>query len=119
MQKNKGHDNLIPITDRTEAERKEIASKGGHAKAEKEKKRKAVAETFNNLLALTYEESTPFEIDTHHLGYKYGFENLHMEIDLQGQTLLTKLCAEIVYRAVTKHDLKAIEIILRYIEPCD
>ena len=46
MQKNKGHDNLIPITDRTEAERKEIASKGGRAKAENHRRKKEIGMIF-------------------------------------------------------------------------
>lgn len=119
MQKNKGHDNLIPITDRTEEERKEIAAKGGRAKAEKEKRRKIVAETFNNILSLTYDEPTPCEIDHLHLGYRYGFKDLYLDVDIQGQTVLTRLCAKIVHKAVYEGDMRAAETILRYIEPCD
>lgn len=112
MQKNKGHDNLIPLTDRTDEERREIASKGGRAKAENEKKRKIVAETFNALLALEYQGDFYMEIDR---DWKYG----DLSINLNGQTLLTGMCANVVREAVCKNNLKATEIILRYIEPCE
>lgn len=115
----KGLENLISLADRPEEERKAIASKGGRAKAEKAKQRKIVAETFNEILSLEYDDFTPFEIDTIHTGYKYGFEDFGMEIDLQGHTLLTRLCAKIVYRAIVKGDMRASEIILRYIEPTE
>lgn len=112
MQKNKGHDNLIPITDRTEAERKEIASKGGRAKAEKEKQRKIVAETFNAILALEYQGDFYMELDSK---WRYG----DLSINLNGQTLLTSMCANVVREAVYHNNLRATEIILRYIEPRD
>lgn len=112
MQKNKGHDNLIPITDRTEEERKEIAAKGGHAKAEKERQRKAVADTFNALLALEYDGDFHKTLDHN---WNYG----DLSVNLNGHTLLTSMCAEVVRQAVYKGNLKATEIILRYIEPCD
>jgi hypothetical protein len=117
MQNNKGHDNLIPISERTEEERKEIAAKGGRAKAEKEKKRKEVAETFRTILALEYDEPCEYHIEQHR-GYNGVFDKKDFWIELQGQTLLMRLCAGIVKKAMDG-DMRASELILRYLEPCD
>ena len=116
MAKNKGQENLIPLAERTEEERKAIASKGGKAKAEKEKHRKIVAETFKRILELEIDEPTYLEIfKDYHTGYK-------LTLNLEGQTLLTKLCAEIVSDAigsVPEREYKARQILLRYIEPLE
>lgn len=106
---NKGHDNLIPMASRTEQERKAISSKGGKAKAEKERQRKAVAETFNTILSLEYDGEYTQEIKD-----QWGVGKL--EINLQGQPILTGLCAKVV-RDALRGNMKATEIILRYIEP--
>ena len=106
-----GHaENLIPLMDRTEEERKAIASAGGKAKAEKAKERKVVADTFNALLELEYDGDFWMEIDH---DWKYG----DLSINLKGHTVLTGICANVVHQAVCKGNLKATEIILRYIEP--
>lgn len=116
MAKNKGQENLIPITERTEEERKAIASKGGKAKAEKEKQRKVVAETFKAILDM--EINTPTFIEFEH-DYKTG-EGMYL--NLEGHSLLTHMCADIVHDAIMGYGAKqnkAREIILRYIEPLE
>lgn len=112
---NKGHENLIPLADRTAEERQEIASKGGKAKAQKAKHRKVIADTFNAILELEYDEPTIYKLDEHYNGF--GLDRSELSVDLQGQTLMTGLCCEIVRQAVCKGDLRACEIILRYVEP--
>ncbi len=115
MSKNKGHENLIPMAERTAEERQEIARKGGKRKAEKAKHRKVVADTFNAILELEYDKPTIFKLDEHYNGF--GLDHSELSVDLQGHTLMTGLCCEIVRLAVCKGDLRACEIILRYIEP--
>jgi len=111
--------NLIPMMDRTPEERKAIASKGGKAKAERAKQRKAVADTFNEILALEYDpdKNEPFKLEWHRNGASVLDEGEYW-INLQGQPLLTRLCAEIV-KAGMKGDLRASALILRYIAPDD
>ena len=111
MTKNKGHENLIPLAERTEEERKAIASKGGKAKAEKERQRKVVAETFNAILSLEYDTKRLVAIDH---SFTYG----DFQMDLQGQTVLTSVCAKVVAKAL-KGDMRATETILKYIEPVE
>ena len=109
-------ENLIPMAERSEEERTAIASKGGKAKAEKERKRKVVAETFMEILNLQYDEPTMMNLDEHY-NSGWGFDKTNLTVDLQGHTLLTGMCCEIVRQAVIKGDLKACKIILDYIEP--
>ena len=115
MQKNKGYENLIPITERTKEERKAIASKGGYAKAEKQKQRKMIKETFDAILDLTYEDDLSVELDAISTD-AYDICRVPLKLGLQGQTVRTRLCARIVTKAL-RGDLKAAETILRYVEP--
>ena len=95
--------NLIPITERTEEERREIARLGGLAKAENSRKRKAIAEVFNSLLdRKDYERPGILIVDDYY-------------IDIENEDLRTRLCAEILYRALNGN-LHAAEIVLRYID---
>ena len=110
MNKNGNTENLIPMGERSPAERQEIARKGGKRKAEKAKERKVVADTFNTLLALEYDGDFVKKLDH---DWDYG----DLSVNLCGHTLLTSMCANVVYQAVCKGNLKATEIILRYIEP--
>ena len=50
--KNKGHDNLIPLPQRTKEEQRRIAVEGGKASGEARRKRKALKESMNALLEL-------------------------------------------------------------------
>ena len=110
MNRNGNTENLIPMSERSPAERQEIASKGGKRKAEKAKERKVVADTFNALLELEYDSDFWVELDH---DWHYG----DLSVNLKGHTVLTSMCANVVYQAVCKGNLKATEIILRYIEP--
>lgn len=107
--------NLIRMEDRTEEERRAIASKGGKKKAERERNRKAVAETFNTILALEYDQPTEYRIERHGID-RWDIEDSDFWVNLQGQTLLTRMCCGIVREAM-KGDLKACKLILDYIEP--
>lgn len=113
MSANKGHENLIPLMERTEEERKEIASKGGKAKAENAKKRKVITDTFTAIMNLEIEEPARQALYTDRQGNK-------MYIELEGQTLLTYMLADIVYDALNGYgdnQRRARQIILDYIEP--
>lgn len=111
--------NLIPMMERTPEERKAIASKGGKAKAERAKQRKAIADTFNEILALKYDADIdePFRLERHQNGASCLQEGEYW-INLQGEPLLTRLCAEIV-KAGMNGDLRASALILKYIAPDD
>lgn len=111
MPKNKGHENLIPLAERSEEERKAIASKGGKAKAEKEKQRKVVAETFNAILSLEYD-------DDRYMTLHHSFNQGDFDINLKDQTLLTHLCAKVVREAIDGN-MRAIDTIFKYIEPVE
>ena len=113
--KNGTKENLIPMSERTEEERREISSRGGKARAEAEKHRKQVAETFKSILNLEYEEPWIIELDRVYNGYPLS--DSQFRVNLEGHTLLTGLCCEIVRQAIKKGDLKACKIILDYIEP--
>ena len=52
MGKRKGIDNLIPLNERTQRERKEIAAMGAKATNEANRKRKTLKESMNTLLSL-------------------------------------------------------------------
>lgn len=101
-------ENLIPLMDRTEEERKEIASKGGRKKAEKQKERKLITETFNNLLDLNYDDDCYVSFDR--------FDEKQLSVNLKGHTLRTRLCAKVISKALAG-DMRAMETIFRYAEP--
>lgn len=114
-----GNENLIPLMDRTPEERQEIARKGGKAKAERAKQRKAIADTFNEILSLRYDENTTNEYKLeHHYGYGGVLADRDFWINLEGQTILTRLCAGIVKEAL-KGDMRASALIFKYIAPDD
>jgi len=49
---NKGHENLIPLNERTKEAQREIQSEGGIASAEVRRKRRALKETMDILLSM-------------------------------------------------------------------
>lgn len=107
-----GHaENLIPLADRTEEERKAIASKGGKAKAEKAKERKQIAETFNALLDIEYTDDAWIRFDR--------WDDTEISINLKGHTMRTRLCAKVLSRALHLGDMRAVETIFKYVEPRD
>ena len=112
MQKNKGHDNLIPITDRTDAERREIASKGGRAKAENQRKKKEIGLIFSEIL-----NRTDWVRDS---GFDWDFaQKTKYYIDFDEETpLLVELCYRTVRQALNGN-IKATAIVFEYLEKAD
>lgn len=108
MNKDGRKENLIPLMDRTEEERKAIASAGGKAKAEKQKERKLMTETFSNLLDLTYDSDCYVNFDR--------FDEKQLSVNLKGHTLRTRLCAKVISKALAG-DMRAMETIFKYAEP--
>ena len=112
MQKNKGHDNLIPITDRTEAERKEIGSKGGRAKAENHRRKKEIGMIFSEILSRTdWEQCDSFDWDFREKT-KY-----HMDFDAD-TPLLVELCYRTIRQALSGN-MRATAIVFEYLDKSD
>lgn len=112
MQKNKGHDNLIPITDRTEAERKEIASKGGRAKAENHRRKKEIGMIFSEILSRTdWERTDKFDWD---FAQKTDY---YMDFDTD-TPLLVELCYRTIRQALSGN-MRATAIIFEYLDKSD
>lgn len=117
MPKNKGHENLIPLAERSEEERKAIASKGGKAKAEKEKQRKAIAEVFNEILYMENDDTDDYiRLDHHFDNINQTSQSFHLNV--KGKPLITNLCAYVVKEALDGN-IKAIETIFKYIDPVE
>ena len=117
MAKNKGQENLIPLAERSEEERKAIASKGGKAKAEKEKQRKVIAEVFNEILCMENDNTDDYiKLESHYDDVSKQFRSFYMNV--KGKPLINNLCALVVKEALDGN-IKAIETIFKYIEPLE
>lgn len=114
MNRNGNIENLIPMAERSQEERQEIARKGGKRKAEKARRCKQVTDTFNAILALEYENPTPFEVEWHHTHSVLDRDDFW--VDLEGQNLLMRLCCGVVAKAM-RGDMQACRLVFQYIEP--
>lgn len=105
-----GNDNLIPIMDRTPEERQEIARKGGIAKAENQRRRKRIAEVFDEILSRTdWERESSFDWDfAQKTKYDIEFDN--------ATPLLTELCYRTV-RYALNGDMRATALVFKYLDP--
>lgn len=105
-------DNLVPLMSRTPEERKAIASKGGKAKAENQRRRKKIAEVFEELLSRTdWERDGEFDWDfAEKTRYDMSFED--------NTPLLTELCYRTIRHALNG-DMRATSIIFKYLAPDD
>lgn len=104
--------NLIPIMDRTPEERRAIASKGGRAKAQNQRRRKAIGEVFEELLSRTdWTRSGGFDFDfAQKTKYDMSFED--------NTPLLTELCYRTIRQALNG-DMRAVGIVFKYLDPDD
>lgn len=102
--------NLIPITDRTPEERQEIARKGGKAKAENQRRKKQIAEVFDEILSRTdWEREAGFDWDfAEKTKYDMSFD--------KDTPLLTELCYRTVRHALSG-DMRATALVFKYLDP--
>lgn len=107
-----GRDNLIPLMDRTPEERQEIARKGGKAKAENQRRRKYIAEVFDEILSRTDWEREG--------SYDWDFaQKTKYYIEFDNETpLLTELCYRTVRKALNG-DMRATALVFSYLDPDD
>lgn len=104
--------NLIPIMERSPEERQEIARKGGLAKAENQRRKKKIAEVFEEILSRTdWEKESDFDID---FAEKTKYD-IHFE---ENTPLLTELCYRTIRHALSG-DMRATALVFRYLDPDD
>lgn len=99
MATNKGHDNLIPISERSDEERREIAIKGGKAKAESERRRKRIKEVADILLALPIKS-----------GDMTSTEDIRAIGDETNTDVITGITVRIIKKALDG-DLRAVQLL--------
>ena len=103
-------ENLIPMMDRTPEERREIASKGGRAKAENQRRKKKIAEVFEEILSRSdWTRDSDFDWDF--------AEKTKYDLDFdENTTLLTELCYRTIKHALSG-DMRATSIVFKYLDP--
>lgn len=105
-------DNLVPIMSRTPEERQEIARKGGLKKAENQRRKKRIAEVFEELLSRTdWVRDGSYDWDfAQKTKYDMNFED--------DTPLLTELCYRTIRHALAG-DMRATALVFKYLDPDD